>query len=477
MTGWGQTLTSGGPHQRSPFWFGSISSCPDGFPSYLLYDDEVMTNVHLLRRLGFKESFAIVVGSVIGTGVFLKTAVMAQEAGSPLYVLLAWLVAGALSFMGALTYAELGCLFPAAGGEYVFLRKAYGPLTGFLFGWTRFWIASPGSIAAYAIAAVTFLEGILPMANHRSEMAISIIIFFTLLNCFSVHFGGAVQTVMTTIKILMIFGLAGSILTFGAGTSWDHLSGATSSVGWKGWPGFGLAILAALWAFDGWNNLSMVAGEIRNPDHVIPRSLAWGLIAVLFLYAGANLAYFYALPFEEVANSNSTLHPDALPVSLAFVFSALGAMNGTILTGARVPYAMARDGLMWSWLGKANARTHSPVGSTLVQGSWACVLAVSGTFDQLTNCIVFASWIFYALATSSLFYFRRTLPPSAFRTPAFPWPPVIFIACAFLLIINTLWTAPKESLAGLGLIAAGIPVYFLLRKRGKARQADSPTES
>jgi len=163
-------------------------------------------------------------------------------------------------------------------------------------------------------------------------------------------------------------------------------------------------------------------------------------------------------------------------LSLAFVFSALGAMNGTILTGARVPYAMARDGLMWSWLGKANARTHSPVGSTLVQGSWACVLAVSGTFDQLTNCIVFASWIFYALATSSLFYFRRTLPPSAFRTPAFPWPPVIFIACAFLLIINTLWTAPKESLAGLGLIAAGIPVYFLLRKREKGRQADSPTE-
>jgi basic amino acid/polyamine antiporter, APA family len=432
-----------------------------------------MTDVHLLRRLGFKESFAIVVGSVIGTGIFLKTAVMAQEAGSPLYVLLAWLVAGALSFMGALTYAELGCLFPAAGGEYVFLRKAYGPLTGFLFGWTRFWI--------------------LPMANHRSEMAISIIVFFTLLNCFSVHFGGAVQTVMTIIKILMIFGLAASILTFGAGTSWDHLSNATSSVGWKGWPGFGMAILAALWAFDGWNNLSMAAGEIRNPDRVIPRSLAWGLIAVLLLYAAANLAYFYALPFEEVANSNSTLHPDALPVatkaalqsfggaavavlSFAFVFSALGAMNGTILTGARVPYAMARDGLMWSWLGKANARTHSPVGSTLVQGSWACVLAVSGTFDQLTNCIVFASWIFYALTTSSLFYFRRTLPPSSFRTPAFPWPPVIFIACAFLLIVNALWTAPTESLAGLGLIAAGIPVYLLLRKRGKGRQADSPTE-
>jgi APA family basic amino acid/polyamine antiporter len=441
-----------------------------------------MTNVNLLRRLGFKESFAIVVGSIIGTGIFLKTAVMAQEAGAPLYVLLAWVVAGVLSFMGALTYAELGCLFPAAGGEYVFLRKAYGPLTGFLYGWTRFWIASPGSIAAYAIGAVTFLEGLLPVTSHRSETAIAIIVFFTVLNCFSVHFGGAVQTVMTATKILMIFGLAASIFAFGAGTGWEHLGGAAASAGWKSWSGFGLAVLAALWAFDGWNNLSMAAGEIRNPDRVIPRALTWGLIAVLFLYAGANLAYFYALPFAEVVNSNSTLYPDALPVatkaallsfggaavailSFAFVFSALGAMNGTILTGARVPYAMAQDGLMWSWLGKANTRTHSPVGSTVVQGLWACVLAASGTFDQLTNCIVFASWIFYALTASSLFYFRRTLPAGAYRTPAFPWPPVIFIACALLLILNTLWTMPKESLAGLGLIAVGIPVYFLFRNR------------
>src|SRR5580704_3277964 len=258
-----------------------------------------MKNVHLLRRLGFKESFAIVVGSIIGTGIFLKTAVMAQDAGAPLYVLLAWLMAGVLSFMGALTYAELGCLFPAAGGEYVFLREAYGPLTGFLFGWTRFWIASPGSIAAYAIASVTFLEGLLP-TNYRIEMAIAIIALFTVLNCFSVQFGGGLQTVMTAVKILMIFGLAASILASGAGTSWHHLSGGASSAGWRSWSGFGSAVLAALWAFDGWNNLPMAAGEIRDPDRVIPQSLAWGLVAVLLLYAGANLAYFYALPFEEI---------------------------------------------------------------------------------------------------------------------------------------------------------------------------------
>jgi APA family basic amino acid/polyamine antiporter len=441
-----------------------------------------MTNVDLLRRLGFKEAFAIVVGSMIGTGVFLKTAVMAQDAGAPLTVLLAWLVAGVLSLMGALSYAELGCLFPKAGGEYVFLRNAYGPLTGFLYGWTRFWIAAPGSIAAYAIGAVTFLESVVPLGNHRLETAMAIIGFFTILNCFSVQFGGAVQTVMTAVKILTIFGLAAAILAFGAGTSWEHLGGA-SAAGWKSWSGFGLAVLAALWAFDGWNNLPMAAGEIRDPDRVIPQSLIFGVAAVFLLYVAANVAYFYALPFAEVANSNSTLHPDAMPVaikaalqsfggaavavlSFAFVFSALGAMNGSILTGARVPYAMAQDGLMWAQLGKAHPRTHSPVVSTVVQGVWACVLAASGTFDQLTNCIVFASWIFYALNTFSLFYFRRKLPAPAYRTPAFPWPPLIFIACSILLIVNTIWTRPKESLAGLGLIAAGIPVYFLFRNSG-----------
>src|SRR5262249_15038534 len=250
---------------------------PYGCVSDLLKDDDDMTKVHLQRRLGFRESFAIVVGSIIGTGVFLKTAVMAQDAGPPLYVLLAWLVAGGLSFMGALTDGEWCGVLPAAGGEYVFLREAYGPLTGFLFGWTRFWIASPGSIAAYAIASVTFLESFLPMANHRIEMAIAIIAFFTVLNCFSLHFRGGVLAVMTAMKMILIFGMGASIFAFGTGTSWHHISDAASAAGWKGWYGFGSAVLAALWAFDGWNNLPMAAGEIRDPDRVIPQSLVWGL--------------------------------------------------------------------------------------------------------------------------------------------------------------------------------------------------------
>ena len=445
-----------------------------------------MTHVHLLRRLGFKESFAIVVGSMIGTGVFLKTAVMAQEAGSPFYVLLAWLVAGLLSFMGALAYAELGCLFPAAGGEYVFLRKAYGPLTGFLYGWTRFWIASPGSIAAYAIGSVMFLESFLPVANHRSRN------------------GNRDHRLLHRPQLLL-----GSVRWSGANRddgrqdSHDLRAGGididarsrhelgssrrrSASAGWKSWSGFGAAVIAALWAFDGWNNLSMAAGEVREPNRVIPRALASGLITVLFLYRGGQYRLF--LRPAVCGSRECQLHASSRRIAgrdegcLAKLRRRCGRDTFHRLRLFRVgrderndpdrcPRSL-RDGpgrldvVAARRSECAHAFTRREHG---VQGVWACVLAVSGTFDQLTNCIVFSSWIFYALAAFSLFHFRRTLPTPAYRTPAFPWPPIIFIACALLLIVNTLWTMPKESLAGLGLIAAGIPVYFLFRNRRIAK--------
>jgi basic amino acid/polyamine antiporter, APA family len=445
----------------------------------------------LLRRLGLRESTAIVVGTIIGTGVFLKTAVMAQQAGSPLWVLVAWLVAGALSFTGALTYAELGTLFPRAGGEYVYLREAYGPLMGFLFGWTRFWIGSPGSIAAYGVGAATFMNGLVPLGgeNHRTFVAIAIIALFTALNCFSVAFGGKLQSVMTIIKIVMIIGLTLAIFGLGSGASWSHFQ-TPAGAGWHSWSGFGAAVLAALWAFDGWNNLPMAAGEVSDPGRNIPRALGFGMIVVLVIYASANIAYFYALPFDEVIHSSSTLFRDALPVatkaaalalgaaavgllSAAFVFSALGAMNGSILTGARVPYAMARDGLFFKKLGEVSGATHVPVVAVIVQGVWACVLAMSGTFDQLTDYVVFASWIFYALVTSGLFVFRRRLPNAhrPYRTPGYPWLPIIFLICSLLLLANTLMTSPRESLIGLGFIVAGVPVYFAFAKWGRKSAA------
>ena len=387
----------------------------------------------LVRSLGAKDSIGLVIGTVIGTGVFLKASVMTQQVVSVPLVLLAWLVAGVLSLMGSLCYAELGSMYPRAGGEYVFLREAYEDLIAFLYGWMRFWIGNPGSIAAYAVGAATFLGAIVhfPDPMVKSACAISFVVFFSLLNCMAVSFGAGVQNALTVLKILMIAGLAFAVLVFGRGTSVETHAVARAVGGswygeWNGWSAFATAMLAALWAYDGWNNMPMAAGEIKDPQKNIPRALGVGMAVVLLLYLLLNFSFFSALSIPEIQNSYSSLHPSALPVatraaelcfggvavfalSIAFVISALGAMNGSILTCARIPYAMARDGLFFGSLGRLSQKGRVPYLSVLVQGVVASVLAMSGSWDQLTDYVVFAGWIFYALVTGSLFIFRRRL--------------------------------------------------------------------
>jgi APA family basic amino acid/polyamine antiporter len=435
----------------------------------------------LQRKLGLADSSAIVVGTVIGTGVFLKTASMAQDAGTPGYVLLAWILAGVMSLAGALTYAEISSLFPDAGGEYVFLREGYGPSLAFLYGWTRFWIVTPGAIAAYAMGAASFLSGCVSLTGMQQlAIAVTLILLFTLINCFAVSFGGGVQSFMTALKVLLIGGLILGLLS----TEHQSISAAGE---FHGWSRFGLAVLAALWAFDGWNNLPMVAGEIKNPSRVIPRALVGGMFLVLVIYMLANYAYFLSLPFSEILTANSTLHPEGLPVatmaaqsligpraiqilSIAFVLSAVGAMNGSILSGARVPFAMASDGLLFKILAKINSKTHVPVTAVVIQGLWACPIALSGTFDQITDCVVFASWIFYALVGFSLFRFRAQGRKTEYRTPGYPFTPILFILSSLVLLTNTLFSAPKSSLMGIGFIALGLPVYFIYKKRLQPQQ-------
>lgn len=429
----------------------------------------------LKRSLDLRATIALVVGTVIGTGVFLKAAVMAEYAGSPALVLLAWVVAGVLSLAGAFCYAELGSLFPRAGGEYVFLREAYGDLVGFLYGWMRFSIATPGSIAAYGVGAATFLRAATGW-DQVGLVATAIILFFSAVNCASVLVGGRVQVFLTALKLAMIAGLVGAIFIYGGG------SGTTSLVAgeWKG-PGlFGAALLAALWAYDGWNNMPMAAGEIVAPERTIPRALIFGMLGVLAVYVVVNFSFFYALTFEDVASSYSRLHPEGTPVavkaaravlgdgaslvlSIAFVISAFGSMNGAVLTGARIPYAMARDGLFFRGLAKLNGRTHAPVAAVVVQAFIASAFALTSSFDQLTDYVVFASWIFYALAASSLFVFRRRIPRRPYAVPFYPWLPAAFLLGSTALVVNTLWTASGPSLVGAGLIAVGVPVYFLFR--------------
>jgi basic amino acid/polyamine antiporter, APA family len=457
----------------------------------------------LIRGLTLTDTTALVIGTVIGTGVFLKTAPMAQDTGTPLLVMAAWVAAGLLSLAGALTYAELGAMLPHAGGEYVYLRHSYGEGAAFLFGWQRFIIAGSASIASLGAGAAIFLAAFLPLNAVWAErqfslfgqninwqfgakqvVSVAIILLLSGVNCLTVAFGGKVQSVLTVLKTAGILFVIGGVFFFAPDVTWANLANPAGAPAWSGFAAFGTAMLAALWAYDGWNNMPMASGEVQNPGRNIPRALILGMIVVMLLYCLANLAYFYALPFNDIVTSNSTIHRDALPVAakasqgflgeyggriiaLAFIVSAVGALNGSILSNARVPYAMARDGIFFQSMAGLSTKTRVPVISILIQGVWSCVLALSGTFDQLTDCLLFASWIFYGLVTSSVFVLRRKLPHAErpYKTLGYPLMPMIFVLVSVWLIINTLFNRPVESVAGLVLIILGLPLYFYYRSQ------------
>lgn len=432
--------------------------------------------VELRRELGLRDSLAIVSGSMIGTGIFLKTATMTQLLGSPLWVIGAWFMAGVLSFLGAITYAELGAIFPESGGGYLYIREAYGRLPAFLAGWISFWILFPGSIAAYAVAAATFLSSVFGPGS-ASLTAATLILLFSALNSLAVSFGGAVQTFLTGIKVLLIAGLTISIFAFVPSTP---VLGVAGNTGTLTFGAFGLATLSALWAFDGWEAISRIAGEVKNPQKNLPLSLLLGIVTVFALYAMLNLAYFWSLSLSEITTANSSTFPNALPVatkaatkflgefgiqilSAVFVISTVGAMNGCIMTSARVPFAMAKDGLFFSFLSRINPRSHVPVRSIWVQALVSILLALTGTFDQLTNYVVFSAWIFYGLTGFAVFVLRKRRPelPRPFHVPGYPWVPALFVFMAAILVANTIIEAPRESLIGVGLILTGLPAYWL----------------
>jgi APA family basic amino acid/polyamine antiporter len=324
----------------------------------------------LVRGLDLGAATSLVVGTIIGTGVFLKTARMAQAVGTPELVLLAWVAAGLLSLAGALSYAELGAMLPQAGGEYVYLRAAYGDLPAFLFGWMRLAVGSAGSIASFAAAFATFLRGVAPVDSIFAQRTVSvgIILLFTAVNCLRVTIGGRVQAILTLAKVLAIGSIAIGVFFFSRTATWEHLRAPANAAAWCGFSAFGAAMLSALWAFDGWNNMPMAAGEVRDPGRNIPRALIGGMAIVLGVYGLINLAYCYALPIQEIAASSSTLFGAAPPVAFkaaatflprfgaqlvafAALLSTIGALNGSILTGARITYAMSRDGLFFARFG------------------------------------------------------------------------------------------------------------------------------
>jgi APA family basic amino acid/polyamine antiporter len=467
----------------------------------------------LVRALSLRDAIALVL-TVIGTGVFLKTAPMAQLVGTPGKVLLAWLAAGVLSLFGALTYAELGAMLPEAGGDYVFLREAYGGLAAFLFGWTNLVLIATGGVAAVSTALASFLSSFVPLdavwatrdvhllgqvvhwrLGIQQLVAVAVILLFSAINARGVALGARVQWWATVAKLGGIAIIVLGAFLLSRGGSWQHLRPPVTSGMGGGMSAFGAAMLAALWAYQGWSNVAMVAGEIEKPERNVPRALIYGMLLVIVVYLITNLAYFYALPFGELVTSNSTAYRDALPVaakaaqtffrygpqlvSIAFIISVIGSLNGIILMNARVPFAMARDGLFFRRLGELSPTTRVPVIAIWVQAIWASILTLSGTFDQITTSVIFALWIFFALVGSSLFVLRRKLPaaPRRYRTPGYPVVPILFVLVAIWLVFNSVKAYPIESAAGLLLIALGLPFYMYFQRGAKHTGEATPPPS
>ncbi len=461
------------------------------------------SNITLIRGLGLVAAVSIVIGNVIGTGVFLKARVMTCNVGSPKIVIIVWIASGVLSLAGALTYAELAAMMPRAGGEYVFLREAYGARWGFLYGWMQFFVARAGGLAAMSVAFAIFLNDLMGGALNTifftrdvfgykfslgslQLVALGAIAVVTLINCAAVVVSGNIAAVLTALKICLVLTVGVGAFLFAKG-DWAHfamtdaggLCSDVSAAARGGMAGFGAAMLGALWAYNGWNDLTLVAGEVKNPQKNIPLALIGGMAAVGALYIFVNLAYFYVLTPTEIANIplTSSVAAEAArrflgPIAVSLIAAALlgstfGTLHVGVLTGARVPYAMAKDRLFFQNLARLSQRTHVPTGALLMQALWAGVLALSGSFDALSNYSIFALWIFYGLTTATVFVFRKRMPEleRPYRTWGYPVVPALFLLVAAWLLVMTVISSPWQSVTGIILIALGLPVYYYWHRR------------
>jgi APA family basic amino acid/polyamine antiporter len=457
----------------------------------------------LTRGVGPWAAAAVNVANMIGTGVFLKTRVMTCNVGSAKLVLVVWLAAGLLSLAGTFAYSEIAAMMPEAGGDYVYLRRAYGRLVGFLYGWVAFAVARAGSQAALAVGLAIFMNVALGGALDRQHfgvssltlVALAAIWIVALINCASVASGGRMALVLTLAKVGLVLGVGIGAFVFAAG-DWSHLSesglaGTCEGVAGSargGIAGFGAAMLGALWAYDGWQNVAPLAGEVRDPQRNLPRAFVGGTLAVAALYLLVNLAYFYALTPVQIASvpaSSSVatqvmqrfLGPIAVSMTaVALMISSFGALHASVLANSRIPFAMARDGLFFRALVRLSPRTNVPVRAILAQAAWASILALSGTYDTLTDSVIFSSWLFYGLMTAALFVFRKKMPdaPRPYRAFGYPLIPMIFLLVTAALLVNTFVAAPREALRGVAVLAAGLPFYWYWARRPSAAETARP---
>ncbi len=450
------------------------------------------TQSELVKGLGVFGATSVVAGTMIGTAIFVVPGIMLQQVGTPEMVLVVWAAAGVLSLFGALSYAELGAAMPEAGGEFVYMHRAYGPLFGFLYGWTQFIIAKTASIAAIATGFAIYLayffprlrntlwEGSLRLGGHSLELRLTglqlgatlMVLLLSGLNILGVRRSGAVQTLFTASKLLVLAVLIVLGLTYGHG-SWQGFRPFIAEGGHGGLlTAFGVATVSALWAYDGWNNLSMVAGEVKNPQRNVPLALIGGALLVLIVYLLVNLAYFYVLPASQVLGTN-TVASDAARrflgsgggafIAVGVMISTFATLNGSILAGSRVPYATAREGLFPAALGAVNPRFHTPAVSLVWQAVIAGLFTLTGGYQALYTKAIFSEFLFYALCTAGVFVLRRRRPdlPRPYRTWGYPLIPAIFVILAVCLLVNTFWQQRADSLWGVVLVGSGIPAYWI----------------
>lgn len=436
--------------------------------------------VALRRTLGLADLVLLTLGTVIGSGIFIVPGVVLRQTDGRLGVaLLVWVVGGVVSFLGALTYAELGAMTPEAGGLYAYIRDAFGPLPAFLYGWASILVIASGSVATLAVAFAAYLGQLVPIGGAGAKVASVLMIgVITAVNVRGTRQSATVENSTTALKVVALLAIGLALLAAGrawpaSGTIWPPA--LTSSVA----SGFGAAMLGVLWAYEGWQYVTFAAGETRDPQRTFPRAIAAATAALIVLYVLANVGYVAAIGPAAAARSD---HVAADATAAAFgafsgralsvlaLVSIFSAANGLMMTAPRLYFAMARDGVFFARLARVSERLGTPAPAIVCLAAWSVLLAVTGTFQQLLTYVVFAGWIFYGLGALAVFASRRRLPdaPRPFRTPGYPVTPLVFALGAAALVANTLVGQPRQAAIGLGVVLIGAPVFFVWRARRRA---------
>lgn len=456
---------------------------------------EKVTGPGLVKGLGLLDATTLVMGSMIGSGIFIVAADIARQVQSPGLLILTWVITAALTMTAALSYGELAAAFPQAGGQYVYLREAFGPLSGFLYGWTLFLVIQTGTIAAVAVAFAKFAgvfvpwisttNRLLPFVNTQQLVAIGVLVALTWVNTRGVKTGAAVQNVFTFAKVGALLGLVGLGLLLGRnheaiaqnfGGFWDN-----SDWSWTTIRILGVALVGALFSSDAWNNVTFTAGEIRNPRRNVPLALGIGVGVVSLIYIACNFVYLSVLPLAGIQNAaedrvataaaSGILGPVGVQVmAAAIMVSTFGCLNGMILAGARVYYAMALDKLFFRQVAELHPTRRTPVASLGLQCVWACALTLSGTYSDLLDYVIFAVLLFYIMTIAGIFVLRRKRPDleRPYRAAGYPVLPALYIVAAGIIEVLLLLYKPFYTWPGLILVLLGVPVYYIWRSRAAA---------